>query len=76
MQEYGFIPNVGMTTEEFWHESDVLATENKMDPNLAYMYQMIDRAGACHRPEYGVRISSPSGRKSNFTPVLKHGSGG
>ena len=40
MQEYGFIPNVGMTTEEFWHESDVLATENKMDPNLAYMYQM------------------------------------
>ena len=70
MQEYGFIPNVGMTTEEFWHESDVLATENKMDPNLAYMYQMIDRAGACHRPVRRENFVS-LGEKIEFYPGVE-----
>lgn len=44
MQEYTFIPNVGMTTKEFWRESNMLATENKMDSILAYMRVMLETA--------------------------------
>lgn len=44
MQEYTFIPNVGMTPEAFWEESHKLSVENKMDGILAYMYLMLDRS--------------------------------
>ncbi len=43
MQEYTFIPNVGMTPGEFWTESNTLAKERKMDGILAYMYVMLQR---------------------------------
>ena len=41
MQDYSFIPNLGMSSEEFWKASDRLAKSNKMDGILAYMRQMI-----------------------------------
>ena len=41
MQEYSFIPNLGMSSGEFWEASDRLAKANKMDGILAYMRQMI-----------------------------------
>ena len=41
MQEYSFIPNLGMSSGEFWEASDKLAKANKMDGILAYMRQMI-----------------------------------
>ena len=44
MQEYTFIPNVGMTAEDFWAESGRLSKGKKMDGILAYMYLMIDKA--------------------------------
>lgn len=44
MQEYTFIPNVGMTSTEFWEECNTLAQDNKMDGILAYMYTMVERA--------------------------------
>ena len=31
MQEYTFIPNIGMKAKEFWKESNALAKEKKMD---------------------------------------------
>lgn len=34
MQEYTFIPNVGMTAEAFWAEAKALATERKMDGEI------------------------------------------
>lgn len=46
MQEYSFIPNVNMTPEEFWRESNDLAAREKMDGILAYMYVMLERARA------------------------------
>lgn len=70
MQEYGFIPNVGMTPAEFWRQSDRLATDNKMDPNLAYMYQMIDRASACHQPILRKNFVS-LGEKIKFYPGVE-----
>lgn len=49
MQEYTFIPNVGMTSDEFWKESNGLATEEKMDRILAYMYTMLHAATAAKK---------------------------
>ncbi len=49
MQEYGFIPNVNMTAEEFWRESNGLASKEKMDGILAYMFVMLERARAAKR---------------------------
>ena len=50
MQEYNFIPNVGMTAKKFWAESNTLAQNEKMDPILAYMYLMIQKAYIAHQP--------------------------
>ncbi len=44
MQEYSFIPNVNMTPEEFWMEANNMASEQKMDRVLAYMFMMLDKA--------------------------------
>ncbi len=44
MQEYTFIPNVGLTPKDFWTESNQLAKDKKMDAILAYMHLMIEKA--------------------------------
>ncbi|MDR3208083.1 MAG: haloacid dehalogenase-like hydrolase [Oscillospiraceae bacterium] len=44
MQEYGFLPAVGMTPQTFWAESERLAQESQMDRILAYMYLMLQKA--------------------------------
>ena len=41
MQEYGFIPSVGLSAKDFWDKCGVLAKQNKMDSILAYLYLMI-----------------------------------
>ena len=48
MQEYTFIPRVNMSPEEFWGEAVRLSREEKMDPILAYMMLMIDKARSRH----------------------------
>lgn len=44
MQEYAFIPGIGMTAENFWGECNRLTKENSMDQILSYMYVMIHEA--------------------------------
>ena len=44
MQAYTFIPNLGMSADEFWTKASKLAEEKKMDRILAYMYLMLDEA--------------------------------
>ena len=44
MQAQGYIQSVGYDVAEFWKKTNVLATENEMDSNLAYMYVMMDEA--------------------------------
>lgn len=44
MQEYAFIPDVGMTAEEFWGKCNQLTHENNMDQILSYMYVMLKEA--------------------------------
>lgn len=41
MQEYAFIPGIGMTAESFWDECNRLTKENNMDQILSYMYVML-----------------------------------
>jgi hypothetical protein len=44
MQEYAFIPAVGMKPEDFWFECSSFAKENRVDLILAYMYVMLKKA--------------------------------
>lgn len=50
MQEYTFIPRVNMSPEAFWGQAVRLSQEEKMDPILAYMMLMIDKARSEHVP--------------------------
>lgn len=40
MQEYGFFPDIGMGSEEFWSRCNNTMKQNNMDEILAYMYVM------------------------------------
>ncbi|HHU23773.1 MAG: HAD family hydrolase [Bacilli bacterium] len=44
MQEYGFIPSIGMEAEEFWAEANKIAHKYNMDKILAYMLLMNKQA--------------------------------
>ncbi len=43
MQEYGFIPGVGMDAISFWKEVGDLTDEQQMDNILAYMFKMVEK---------------------------------
>lgn len=44
MQEYDFVPNIGMKSKAFWDEVDQLAIDHEADGVLTYMYQMLEKA--------------------------------
>lgn len=44
MQNYRFIPSLGMSADEFWKAANDFARESRMDGILAYMYVMIEKA--------------------------------
>jgi 2-hydroxy-3-keto-5-methylthiopentenyl-1-phosphate phosphatase len=44
MQEYGFIPSIGMEPEDFWDEANKIAHKYNMDKILAYMLLMNKQA--------------------------------
>jgi len=44
MQDYGFIPSLGMTPVEFWAEANGFGRRNRIDSVLAYMYIMLQEA--------------------------------
>ena len=44
MQDYAFIPSLGMTPAEFWQEANNFGREQRMDGVLAYMYTMLREA--------------------------------
>ena len=45
MQEYSFIPDIGIDNGDFWREVKELANEQDMDETLAYMHLMLKKAG-------------------------------
>ena len=50
VQERQFIPDVGMTPDDFWKGVDRLARENQADGTLMYMYEMLKKAGEAGVP--------------------------
>ena len=50
MQEYTFIPNLGIEAKDFWTEADKLRQENMMDQVLTYMYLMFQKMANNNRP--------------------------
>lgn len=50
MQEYTFIPTLGLSAKEFWQQSSTLAQQEKMDRILAYMYLMIKKSKSASKP--------------------------
>ena len=44
MQNYSFIPSLGMTPAEFWPVANGFGSANRMDGILAYMYTMISES--------------------------------
>lgn len=52
MQNYDFIPNLGLTPEEFWSETDEVCTKHNMDKILGYMYVMVKKC-----EEKGIKLT-------------------
>jgi hypothetical protein len=50
MQNYAFIPSLGMTPSAFWAEANGFGRSNKIDGILAYMYTMVQEAQRRRRP--------------------------
>lgn len=79
MQAQGYIQSVGFDVEQFWRESDILARENDMDSNLAYMLKMIQEAEgqvdfsreALER--YGARVELFPGVETWFERIRSFG---
>ncbi len=80
MQEYTFIPNIGLEPNEFWGEASLLANKEEMDSILTYMYLMIDcakKAGVhIHRDmlnECGKHVEYHPGVEGWFERINKYG---
>ena len=61
MQEYNFIPALGLKPAEFWKKAKLIAKEHDADEILAYMQCMLDQA----------RTSKVSIRKKDFSDFGK-----
>ena len=70
MQNYGFIPSLGLAPEDFWRLANSFGWREKMDGILAYMYTMIQ---ACR--ERGVPLTREGlrhhGRHIAFFPGVE-----
>jgi len=44
MQEYSFIPQLGVSADEFWGDVEKFKRSENMDPILAYLYMMLRKA--------------------------------
>jgi 2-hydroxy-3-keto-5-methylthiopentenyl-1-phosphate phosphatase len=70
MQEYGFIPALGISAATFWREAARLAEEEKMDMILAYMYLMIQMSKDKKKPVQRKNFVS-LGRDIEFFPGVE-----
>lgn len=52
MQNFAFIPNLGMTPDEFWGETGKLSSKHEVERILSYMYCMLKFA-----KEKGIKIT-------------------
>lgn len=50
MQEFSFIPSLGIEPAQFWSEVTALSESQKMDGILTYMYMMLNKANLMGQP--------------------------
>jgi len=80
MQEYEFIPNIGMKSKAFWNEVNKRAKENQADSVLAYMQLMLEKAAIKkiqvrkkNFEEYGESVELFDGVVGWFDRINKYG---
>ena len=70
MQNYAFIPSLGMDPDAFWKEANTFGWQQEMDGILAYMYTMLRK-----RNELGIPLTRESlvekGRSIELFPGVK-----
>lgn len=69
MQEYSFIPNLGMNPTEFWKATDEFSNKEKMDKILACMYMMIKESKNNNKNITKEYLNS-LGKDINFFPGI------
>jgi phosphoserine phosphatase len=80
MQEYDFVPAIGMTRKRFWEEVDELTQKHDADQILAYMMHMLDKAHAAQVPvrkdnfvEFGRSVTLFEGVDDWFDRINAYG---
>lgn len=80
MQEFDFVPTIGMTKKAFWSEVGALAKEHDADNILMYMKHMLDKARAAHVPvhkrnfiDFGRSVTLFDGVESWFDRINAYG---
>lgn len=80
MQEYTFIPGLGMQPDDFWSGTGEIASKEQMDSVLTYMYCMITKSEQTGKPftrgdlvECGKHIEYLPGVKEWFKRVNEYG---
>ena len=71
MQERSFLPDLGMTAEEFWTACENHAKEHDMDAILGYMFLMLREAGIRKKP-INRKAFSNHGKSIKFFPGVKN----
>jgi len=69
MQEYSFIPNLGMNPSEFWKATDDFCNKEKMDKILACMYMMLKETKKDNKNITKEYLNS-LGKDINFFPGI------
>lgn len=69
MQEYSFIPNLGMNPNEFWKATTEFTDKEKMDKILACMYMMINESKKYNQNITKEYLNS-LGKDINFFPGI------
>lgn len=69
MQEYSFIPNLGMKPEIFWEETSKLIAREKMDKILGCMYMMLNESKK-HNKYITKEYLNSLGKDINFFPGI------
>lgn len=79
MQAQGYIQSVWYDIKSFWAESNKLAEDNDMDQNLAYMYEMMEKARGRlvftkdKLEEYGAKVNLFPGVEDWFERIRQYG---
>ncbi len=80
MQEYAFIPALGMSSSAFWGEVNSMTDSEEMDNILVYMYKMVEKAKEKKVPitrhtfqEMGSKVEYFDGVKTWFERINAYG---